>query len=45
VKLIHPPAEYCQDEALLLCQTSDARWVAWIPDYGKILLSAEDFSL
>lgn len=44
VKLHNPPAELCQDEALLLCQSANNQWVAWIPDYGKILLTAEDFS-
>jgi len=45
VKLHHPPTELCQDEALLLCQAANNQWVAWIPDYGKILLTAEDFSV
>ncbi len=45
VKLHNPPTELCQEEALLLCQTTRNQWVAWIPDYGKILLTAEDFSL
>ncbi|MBM0743737.1 hypothetical protein JOY44_19300 [Phormidium sp. CLA17] len=45
VKLHNPPTELCQDEALLLCQAASNQWVAWIPDHGKILLAAEDFSL
>ncbi|MCY7391615.1 MAG: hypothetical protein LH647_09025 [Leptolyngbyaceae cyanobacterium CAN_BIN12] len=45
VKLHNPPSELCQDEALLLCQAANNQWVAWIPDYGKILLTAEDFSM
>ena len=45
VKLHNSPTELCQDEALLLCQTTNNQWVAWIPDYGKILLTAKDFSL
>lgn len=45
VKLHNPPSELCQDEALLLCQAANHQWVAWIPDYGKILLAAEDFSV
>jgi hypothetical protein len=45
VKLYSPPTGLCQEEALLLCQAADNQWVAWIPDYGKILLAAEDFSV
>lgn len=45
VKLHNPPAELCQDEALLLCQAAANQWVAWIPDYGKILLGTTDFSV
>jgi len=45
VKLHTPPTEVCQQEALLLCQATNNQWVAWIPDYGKILLAAEDFSV
>ncbi len=45
IKLHNPPTELCQDEALLLCQAANNQWVAWIPDYGKILLAPEDFCL
>jgi hypothetical protein len=45
VKLHHPPKSICSDEALLLCQTSEQRWVAWIPDYGKISLHCGDFTV
>lgn len=45
VKLHKPPTELCQGEALLLCQAANNQWVAWIPDYGKILLTSEDFCL
>jgi hypothetical protein len=45
VTLHNPPTELCQEEALLLCQAANNQWVAWIPDYGKILLTPEDFSV
>lgn len=43
VKLLQPPSEYSFDEALLLCQESPSAWVAWIPDYGEIVLDRGDF--
>jgi hypothetical protein len=43
VKLIHPPSEYSFDEAKLLCQQSQDTWIAWVPDYGEIVLDRSDF--
>lgn len=41
VKLRELPSPYSYDEALLLCQTEDCSWIAWIPEYGEIQLSPE----
>ena len=43
VKLFDPPTAFSFDEAWLLCQCSEDKWLAWIPDYGEILLSANEF--
>ncbi|HEY9908378.1 MAG TPA: hypothetical protein V6D18_12330 [Thermosynechococcaceae cyanobacterium] len=45
VKLVEPPTPFSADEALLLCQASETEWVAWIPDYGEILLKIEQINL
>jgi hypothetical protein len=26
---------------LLLCEETDGRWVAWVPDFGEALLARE----
>jgi hypothetical protein len=44
VQLVDPPTAFSFDQALLLCQCSDDQWLAWIPDYGEILLSTSDFN-
>lgn len=43
VKVLNPPTAFSYDEALLLCQTSENQWLAWIPDYGEILLHTNEF--
>ncbi|MBW4579970.1 MAG: hypothetical protein KME42_10415 [Tildeniella nuda ZEHNDER 1965/U140] len=43
VKLLQRPSAYSADEALLLCEAADHQWVAWIPDYGEIVLRREQF--
>jgi hypothetical protein len=43
VKLFNPPTAYSFDEAWLLCQLSEEQWLAWIPDYGEILLNINEF--
>lgn len=43
VKLLHLPNEYSGDEAKLLCQESPDTWLAWIPNYGEIILHRSDF--
>ncbi len=44
VKLEEQPTPYSHDEALLLCQHSDTEWIAWVPDYGEIVLHRSQFS-
>ncbi len=34
-------SEYSADQALLLCEETEGRWVAWVPDYGQALLERE----
>jgi hypothetical protein len=36
-------SEYSDDQALLLCEATDGRWVAWIPDHGEALLERDQF--
>jgi hypothetical protein len=43
VKVLHPPTAYSFDQAWLLCEYSENQWLAWIPDYGEILLSTDEF--
>jgi hypothetical protein len=38
VKLVEAPSDWSDDEALLLCQESENRWLAWIPGYGEASL-------
>nr|WP_199290283.1 hypothetical protein [Leptolyngbya sp. FACHB-36] len=45
VKLRHLPSAFSFDEALLLCQQSEHTWLAWVPDYGEILLDLEQLDL
>jgi hypothetical protein len=37
------PSPYSFDEALLLCEQDRGRWVAWIPDFGEIILIEGQF--
>jgi hypothetical protein len=43
VKLFNPPTAYSFDQAWLLCQCSEDQWLAWVPDYGEILLNTDEF--
>jgi hypothetical protein len=43
VKLFNPPTAFSFDEAWLLCQAAEDQWLAWIPDYGEILLNSSEF--
>lgn len=43
VKLLELPSKFSFDEALLLCQISEDKWVAWIPDHGEAMLNVSQF--
>ena len=42
VKVLNPPTAFSFDEAWLLCQYAEDHWLAWIPDYGEILLKTDE---
>ncbi|OLP18742.1 hypothetical protein BST81_09080 [Leptolyngbya sp. 'hensonii'] len=43
VRLRDPLSLFSFDEALLLCEETDGRWVAWVPDFGETLLERHQF--
>ncbi|MGL5081353.1 MAG: hypothetical protein ACRC8A_07685 [Microcoleaceae cyanobacterium] len=43
VQLRDSLSDYSADQALLLCETSNDRWVAWVPDYGEAVLKRGQF--
>jgi hypothetical protein len=43
VKLLQPLSSGSFDEAMLLCQDSPETWVAWVPDYGEVILDRSQF--
>ncbi|MBE9127018.1 MULTISPECIES: hypothetical protein [unclassified Coleofasciculus] len=45
VQLQECPTPYSHDEALLLCQHSETKWVVWVPDYGEMVLNKDQFYL
>jgi hypothetical protein len=38
LKLAKLPSVYSFDEALLLCETEPGHWLAWVPDFGELLI-------
>lgn len=44
VQLVDPPSAFSADEALLLCQEAENRWLGWIPGYGEASLLNLSFS-
>lgn len=44
VKLRDPLSSYSDDEALLLCEATEGRWVAWVPNFGETILAREQFT-
>jgi hypothetical protein len=42
VRLSQSPTPFSSDEALILCQYAENHWLAWVPEYGEITLSAND---
>jgi hypothetical protein len=45
VQLLELPSPFSHDEALLLCQHSEDKWIAWIPNHGEAILHASQFCL
>ncbi len=43
VTLLQPLSEYAFHEAKLLCQESEEHWMAWVPDFGSVVLHRSDF--
>jgi hypothetical protein len=43
VQLLELPSPYSHDEALLLCQHSETEWIAWVPEYGEMILHRHQF--
>jgi hypothetical protein len=43
VKLRDSLSPYSFDEALLLCQEASESWIAWVPDFGEIVLERHQF--
>ncbi|MCU0549679.1 MAG: hypothetical protein MUC48_10060 [Leptolyngbya sp. Prado105] len=44
VQLLNPPTAYSFDQGWLLCQVSENQWLAWVPEYGELLLKTDEFS-
>lgn len=45
VQLKELPSSFSHDEALLLCEHSADKWVAWIPGHGEAVLHTSQFCL
>ncbi|MBD2080070.1 hypothetical protein [Leptolyngbya sp. FACHB-17] len=43
VQLLKPPTTYSFDQAWLLCQCAEDQWLAWVPDYGEVWLTTDEF--
>ena len=43
VHLLELPSTFSFDEALLLCDLGEDKWVAWVPNHGETVLDARDF--
>jgi hypothetical protein len=41
VKLRERLSEYSSDEALLLCEEANERWMLWVPDFGVAIVGRE----
>lgn len=44
VNLIEPLTSLCFEEALLLCEESQDKWVAWVPGFGEKRLDISEFA-
>lgn len=45
VQLLELPSPFSYDEALLLCQHSQDKWVVWIPNHGEATLYTSQFCI
>lgn len=45
VQLVQPSPLFGGGEAMLLCQISPCQWLAWMPEYGELILGREEFYL
>jgi hypothetical protein len=45
VRLTKSLSLFSHDEAMLLCQASAEEWVAWVPDFGEVVLHLSEFYL
>ena len=43
VSLIQPLTALCFEEAILLCEESLDKWVAWVPGLGETHLNTSEF--
>jgi hypothetical protein len=43
VQLRNLPSTYSYDRAILICPIEQDAWIAWVPDYGEILLQRSQF--
>ncbi len=43
VQLVQPSPLFGGQEALLLCQIASCQWLAWMPEYGELILGREEF--
>ncbi|WP_088892906.1 hypothetical protein [Leptolyngbya ohadii] len=45
VRLATSLSPFSHEEAMLLCQASSEEWIAWVPDYGEVVLHLSEFYL
>jgi hypothetical protein len=43
VRLRDRPSDYAADSALLVCPVEEDVWIAWVPDYGEMVLPRSQF--
>lgn len=43
VQMIELPDPFSYDQALLLDRYSEDEWIAWVPDYGEVMLHISEF--
>jgi hypothetical protein len=43
VQLRNRPSDYAADCALLVCPVEEDVWIAWVPDYGEMVLPRSQF--